>query len=179
VRWLRIAWMFVAATSGLCLIASGVLYLSQPTSYRIARTRTIAAPPAAVLAQLSDLRAFVAWEPWMALPGEHPEVTFSPDTHGVGAWVERRVGSSGTRTTILEVASDRVVMSNATSGPLGSGASRQTFTLRVVPEGTDVTWALTADLHGLTRALWPFVHLEESVGPAMEAGLSRLDQASR
>lgn len=178
-RSLRIVWGLLVATSGLCVLASGVLYLAQPPSYQIVRTRTVAAPPAAVLAQLVDLRAFVAWEPWAALPGEHPEVTFSPEARGVGAWVERRVASSSTRTTITAIAPDHVVMANATSGPLGAGASEQTFTLRAVPTGTEVTWALRSDLRGRARVLWPFVHLEQRIGPEMEAALSRLDQASR
>jgi hypothetical protein len=179
VRWVRILLTATAMSLCLSLLASTAFYFAQPSSYRIARTRTVAAPPTAVLAHLSAVRAFVAWEPWPALPHERPQVTFSQVSAGVGAWVDRRVAGSGTRTTITAVAADRVEMSNATSGPLGTGASTQTFELRAVPEGTEVTWTLRSDLHGLARALWPFVHLEETVGPEMEAALGRLDQASR
>ena len=155
------------------------IYVAQPTSFRIARTRTIAAPPERVMAHLSDLRAYEAWTPFPPSPGVHPTTTFSPSTSGVGAWVDRRDEVGGAHITITLVSSDRVELSNVTSGSFGEGASRQTFELRSTPTGTEVTWSLSSDLHGLARLLWPFVHLEARVGPEMEAALGRLDQASR
>ncbi len=178
-RVLRIVVLALASLGGLALVAIVLFYSAQPASYRIARTRTIAAPPAAVMAQLSDVRAFAAWDPWPALPGApRPTVAFSPEPRGVGAWIERRdADGSGARTTIASVTAERVEMSNETRGPLGGGSSTQTFELRAVPAGTEVTWALASDLHGLARLLWPFVGLEARIAPEMEAALSRLDRA--
>jgi uncharacterized protein YndB with AHSA1/START domain len=170
---------FLTATLALValfVLGLGALYLSQPTSYRIARSRTIAAPPSAVMAQLSDLRALEAWTPWAPEPGTVPTVTFSATTTGVGAWIDRRSPSGGTRTTITSASGDRIEMSNVTAGALGGGQSIQTFELRAVPGGTEVTWTLSSELHGLGRMLWPFVHLEARISPEMDAALTRLDQ---
>lgn len=173
-RWLRIA---VLCALGLVLLALA-LFSAQPHSYRIARTRTIAAPSAHVMAQLSDLRAFEAWDPWPAEPGMRPLVTYSPVASGVGAWVDRRDRSGGARTTITSLTSDQIELSNVTSGAFGSGASTQTFALSESGSSTTVTWTLSSDLHGLGRLLWPFVNLEARVGPEMDAALSRLDRAA-
>lgn len=178
-RWLRIVLAGLLALVALFVLGMVALYLAQPTSYRIARTRTVSAAPDAVAAHLTDVRAFVAWEPWAPAPGEHPIVTFSPTTSGVGAWVERRVGSSASRVTLTEVAPDHVVFANVTEGALGGGASEQRFDLRAAPGGgTEITWALSGELHALPRMLWPFVQLERRVGPEMDAALGRLDHAS-
>lgn len=170
--------MFVSLV-GLVALGVVLLYVSSPTSYRIARTRTIAAPPSRVMAQLSDLRAYEAWTPFPPTPGVTPTLTYSPVTSGVGAWVDRRDELGGARITIASVARDRIELTDETSGSLGTGASRQIFELRAVPAGTEVTWALTGDLSGVPRLLWRLVRLEARVGPEMETALSRLDQASR
>lgn len=176
-RWLRIALSFMAGSALLSVLSVLALYLAQPTSYRIARTRTIAAPAEAVRAHLVDLRAFEAWTPWEPSPGVVPTTTFSAVTTGVGAWVDRRDAHGGSHTTITAIAPDHVEMENATHGALGEGHSTQTFTLREHDGQTDVEWALGSDLSGLARLLWPFVHLEATAGARMDAALGRLDAA--
>lgn len=178
-RWARIVLGGIATFVGFVIAALMLLFLAQPTSYHFERTRTIAAPPARVMAQLSDLHAFESWAPWTSLPGVTPTITYSPNATGLGAWVDRRDGESGARTTITALTSDRIELTSDTNGSLGRGHSTQTFTLREVPTGTEVTWALGSELHGLARFLWPFVNLEARVGPDLDRALSRLDQASR
>jgi hypothetical protein len=179
VRWARIVLAGLFVVVGLVTVGLVLLYAMQPTSYRFSRSRVMAAPAPQIMAQLSDLHAFEAWDPWTALPGEHPSVTYSPIARGVGAWVDRRAPSGGARTTIVALSDDRIEMTNATEGSFGGAVSTQTFELRPAAGGTEVTWSLGADLHGLARLLWPFVHLEARVGPEMDRALTRLDRASR
>jgi hypothetical protein len=179
VRWARWLAGGLFLLVGVAVVGLLLLYALQPSSYRIARTRTITAPASLVMAHLSDVRALEAWDPWTALPGAHVTTTFSPASSGVGAWVERRDDSGGSRTTITALAADRIEMQNTTDGPFGTGASTQTFALSETPSGTEVTWTLASDLHGLARLLWPFVHLEARIAPEMDRALSRLDRACR
>jgi hypothetical protein len=179
VRWARIVLAGVFAVVGLAVLGLVLLYAMQPTSYRISRSRVIAAPAPTIMAQLSDLHAFEAWQPWTTLPGVHPTVTYSPSGAGLGAWIDRRDASGGARTTITALSDDRIEMTNATDGSLGGAVSVQTFELRPAPGGTEVGWTLAADLHGLARLLWPFVHLEARIAPEMDAALTRLDRACR
>jgi len=175
----RLALVFVL---GLALVLGGLLavFALQPTSYRVARTRTIAAQRAVVIAHIADVRALAAWAPFHASPGTHPTLTFSPSPIGVGAWMDQRdTDGSGARSTITSMSADAIELRNETLGAFGGGASTQRFGLRDVSGGTEVTWSLSGDLHGLGRALWPLVHLEADAGRHMEEGLERLDQACR
>jgi len=175
----RIVVGIVFSLVGVALAALVLLYFAQPTSYRFSRTRTIVAPRERVMSHLSELHAFEAWDPWASMPTDPPTVTYSPVSSGVGAWVDRRDSHGGARTTITSITADRVEMTNTTFGGLGGNTSTQSFELRDSAGGTEVTWSLGADLHGLARMLWPFVHLEESAGRDMDEALVRLDQASQ
>lgn len=157
-----------------------VLYLAQPASYRIDRTRTLTAPPARIAMFVTDLRTFESWDPWPSTTGVPPSISYSAVSAGVGAWVERRDADGiGARTAIVSITPERIEMDNVTfGGPFGGGSSHQTFELRASGTGTELTWALSGELHGLARLLWPFVHLETSVHRSMDEALSRLDRAS-
>ncbi len=156
-----------------------VLYLSQPASYRIDRTRTLSAPPARVATFVTDLRTFESWDPWPSMTPVPPSISYSAVSAGVGAWVERRdADGSGARTTIVSITPERIEMDNVTFGGRLGGASHQTFELRTSGTGTELTWAISSELHGLARLLWPFVHLETLVHRSMDEALSRLDRAS-
>jgi len=158
--------------------SAGLFYGAQPTSFTITRSRTIAAPPPRVMAQLADLRAYDAWDPWPASPGATPTVTYSAVPVGVGAWIDRRDAEGGARTTILSITGDRIVYSNETSGALGGNVSTQSFTLRASGASTEVVWTFGAPLRGLARLLWPFVHVDRRLAPEMDAALVRLDRAA-
>ncbi len=175
-RILRALLLAFAALAALAALGALALYSSQPSSYAFSRTVVVPGSPAAVHAHLDDLRALAAWEPWPATdPSRPPRVTFSQPAAGVGAWMDRRDHrGDGARTTIVSITADRVEMRNETSGGLGQGRSTQSFDLREVPSGTEVTWTFAGELSGLGRMLWPFVGLEARVTPYMERALARL-----
>jgi hypothetical protein len=180
VRWARIVVGGIVSFVGLVVLGLVLVYVAQPTSYRIVRSHVIAAPPDVVMGHLSDLRAFEAWDPWPSLPGSTaPTITFSPTTSGVGAWVERRDPHGSARSTITSLTPDRIVMTNVTDASLGTGGSTQTFELRTMARGTQVDWVLSSELHGLPRLLWPIAGLEGRVGPDMDLALTRLESACR
>ncbi|MBX7194803.1 MAG: SRPBCC family protein [Sandaracinaceae bacterium] len=175
-RWAPVVLGLVIASVAVMLVGVALVTLMPPTEYRITRSRTIEAPRAVVLAQLEDVRAYDAWEPWRR-QGTH--ATYSPSTRGPGAWVERSDGSSSARTTIRSVSAERVEMDNATNGSFGARGSDQSFELRAIDDAhTEVQWVLHGELSGLPRALWPLVDLPGRVEPEMEAALARLDRAA-
>ncbi len=180
-RWARNVAVVALTLAGIVVIGLVGLYVAQPTEYRITRSRTLSASPDTVHAHLDDVRALAAWDPWRTSAGVGAvTTTFSPTTAGVGAWIDRRASDgSGARTTITALTDTTIVLASETGGALGSGHSTQTFTLANAGSGTVVTWTLGSDLHGLARMLWPFVRLEQRVGPEMEDALSRLDRACR
>lgn len=159
------------------LIAAGLGFSAQPTSFRIARTRTIPAPPSEIRASLEDLRAFATLLPKQ--PGTQAQVTFSPQPSGVGAWFESRNERGATHTSIVAVSDTLIEMKTQTSGSLLNGSSRTLFELSPSagsgPAQTSVTWVLAGELSGLRRALWPFISLDRMVGPDLVEGLGRLE----
>ena len=51
------------------LVAAAVLVSMQPDTFTVQRSATMAAPPAAVFAQVND---FQAWDAWSGAPGMRP-----------------------------------------------------------------------------------------------------------
>jgi hypothetical protein len=147
----------------------------QPTSFRIARSRTMAATPSAIRAVLSDVRGFQAGDA-LARVGPHVTVTYSPVTVGPGAWVESH-DDWGTGRRTLVTSTDALVEFRTGSGADDRAMARYAFELAPVAGGTEVTLSLSNELTGLARALWPFVGLEGRIAPGMEDTLRRLEAA--
>lgn len=152
-----------------------VLYALQPSSYRLSRVRTIAAPAASIRPCLVDLKMMEGWQVHFADPHSPPTVTFSAVTSGVGAWVERKDLSSTARTTMTEVTDDAVRLAHVNEGRLGTGKSTIEYLLREHGTSTDVEFAIFSPLSGLPRLLWPIADLEKRVGPDMVKGLEQLE----
>ena len=176
----RLGLLFLAF---LCLVlfAAGMGFRAQPTSFRIARTRTISASPQEIRASLEDLRTFSALLSKPAGERNKPQLTFSAQPSGVGAWVESREEHRTSRTSILASTDSRIELQTQGSGSMFNGSSRTLIELSPSTESgpprTSVTWALEGELSGLRRALWPFISLDRMVGPELAEGLSRLEAA--
>jgi hypothetical protein len=173
-RILVVATAIVVVLAGSC----AAFVLAQPSSFRIARNRTIAAAPDRVAEEIVDMNRFAAWEPW-ASTGSARTLTYSTPASGEGAWLETRDAHGAARITVVSITSSRIEMRNDVAGGVaGPATSRQSFELRPVAGGTEVTWALENENDLMRRALWPFVDLEGRVGPDMEAALGRLEEAA-
>jgi hypothetical protein len=84
-------------------VALAAMVASRPSAFRMARAATIAAPPAAVFAQVNDFHQWQAWNPWSKIdPGMTQSFEGAPA--GVGAvytWAGNREVGEG-RMTIVE-----------------------------------------------------------------------------
>lgn len=176
---LRTASLIAAALFLVVLAGISVLYALQPNSYRLVRSRTTAAAPAAIRHCLVDLKVMEGWQLHFVDPHDPVTVTFSPVTSGVGAWVERKDSRSTARTTIVDVVekgSESVVrLDHHGSGRFGSVDSTIHYILRARGTSTEVEYVISAPLSGLPRLLWPIADLERRVGPDMEKALEQLE----
>lgn len=155
---------------GLCAFAL------QPTSYRITRTRTVAASPAEVRALVADMARLASVDPRLGPPGPGRTLAASPGPPGPGTWLQASGPDGTTRLTLVSATDGAVELASSSDGAPGATIR---FELRAVPAGTEVTLALANEMHGLARALWPFVGLDARVGPHMEGTLERLATALR
>jgi len=172
----RVTLLTLGALTLSCLVGSAGCYVSQPSSFRVSRARTIAASREAIMAQLTDVTAIAKW--WSRDPrAPAARVTTSPVTTGNGAWIQRDDPSGSVRMTITRITERSVELETTSRGTFGGGAGRLRFELSERPTGTEVTSSFETDLHGLARAAFPFVHLEQEVGGGMEQSLGGLAAA--
>jgi carbon monoxide dehydrogenase subunit G len=175
VRRLLIGTVAVAAV----LASSAALfYVLQPSSFRVARTRVIAAPPSAIRAQLEDLRTFVELGPWLTPEDPSTSFTFSAVTRGPGASVVSRDASGTSRITLVSASDTRIELATEREGASTEDAHLR-FELRPSGDGTEVTCSFEAEMFGMARALWPFVDLDARLGAPMAAALGRLEASVR
>lgn len=146
-----------------------------PRSYRVERTVTVAAGPAAVYPLVGDLARWREWSP-RAVRDPQMQVTFSAVTTGAGAWTEWRSASQGGgRAEIVAVeAPERVQyrMVFVDMPVIGEG------TFRLVSTGggarTLVTWTSEGRLGWSPLVRWFGLLMRRLEGRELEQGLAAL-----
>jgi len=172
---LRKASLIAAALVLLVFAGISVLYALQPNSYRLTRSRTIAASASAIRPCLVDFKLMEGWQTQIAAPHDPPTVTFSPVTSGVGAWRERKDSIGSGRTELVEITESSVRLRHVNQGRFGSITSTVDFLLRERGTSTEVEYVIAAPISGLPRLLWPIADLENRIGPDMVKALEQLE----
>lgn len=143
-----------------------------PRHYRVERGIVINGAPAAVHAQVADLRAWKTWGVWQERdPGM--KVTYSEPATGVGAWSAWQSTKEGNgKMTITEVTPTRVIY--VLEFP--DFGTRSTGSIELVPEAgaTRVVWKDEGDLGMNPMSRWLGLWFEGLIGPDFEKGLSNL-----
>lgn len=148
----------------------------QPASFRVERSATLAASPAALFDQVNDHRKFTVWNPWGKMD---PTVvnTFSGPDSGVGAkcaWVGKKVGAGSA--TIIESKPGELVRQRMDWKKPMEGVSTVDFTFKPVGDKTTVTWAMYGENGFMGKLMSLFMSCEKMCGPEFEKGLADLDK---
>jgi len=170
--------ILIALVIAVALVA--VVISMQPASYRVVRTTTIAATPAAIYARISDFHNWDAWSPWAKLD-PHMKQTFEGAPSGTGArylWAGNSAAGEGSMAISEAVVNERVVIQLAFLKPFPS-ASKITFSLRPEGSGTSVEWAMDGDSTFASKAIQLFSSMDKMVGPDFERGLAQLKSISK
>lgn len=149
----------------------------QPAEFMVARSATIAAPPAAVFANVNDLKKFNAWSPW-AKKDPAARVAYGGPQSGEGAefaWSGNQDVGEG-KMTIVESKPDRSIKIRLDFVKPFAGSNGATFVFEPVGEATKVTWTLAGENGFLARAFMIAigVDMEKMIGDDYEAGLANL-----
>jgi hypothetical protein len=164
----------VAMLFVLAVLAVVVLALRKPATIRIVRSAEIGASPAAVYAQIADLRTFNRWNPWAKMDPAI-RLDYAGPAAGVGAissWESAKVGTG--RMEITEATpSSRVAMRLDFIKPFAAtnGAS---FTLTERGSRTEVVWEMHGPSSFLQRVMSVFIDMEKMMGKNFEDGLADL-----
>ena len=162
----------LAALAAILLIVAAV----KSPDFRVERSRTIAAPPAAIFEQLNDHRKFNAWNPFLKMD-PNAKVTYSGPEAGVGAvseWDGAKVGAG--KATITDSTPNQLVRERMDWLRPMEGTSTVEFT--IVPDGERqrVTWAMHGRSNFTGRLISVFMNCDTMCGPPFEQGLADLEK---
>ena len=147
----------------------------QPADFRVTRSATIAAPPAAVFAQVNDLHNWEAWSPWAKLD-PNSKIAYEGPPAGVGAafaWSGNYEVGEG-RMTITESRPNEFVQFKLDFVKPFKGTNTAEFTFK--PEGnqTAVTWSMSGKKNFIMKAIGLFVSCDKMMGGFFEKGLAQM-----
>lgn len=150
----------------------------QPDSFRVERSRELAATPDQIRPQLTDLRRWAEWNPWADLDPNQRN-TFSEPSEGVGASYEWEgnddVGEG--RMEITSVTDDAVRYHLAFIEPFAS-ESEVEIAMEPAGERTRVVWSMEGDNDFVGKLFGVFMDMDAMIGADFERGLEKLERAA-
>lgn len=157
------------------LAAFAIFVATRPDTYRVVRKATLAAPPAAVFAQVADFHRWQAWSPWAHLDPAM-QVTYAGEAGAVGsvyAWTGNDKVGAGRMTLVRSQPPARLDIRLEFLRPLAS-TSETSFAFAPAPGGTEATWDLVGHNDYLGKLASVFLNLDSMIGGDFERGLAQL-----
>lgn len=167
--------LIVVAIVAAALAALAAYVASRPAEFRVTRSASFAAPPAAVFAHVNELQKWQAWSPW-AKKDPQMKQSYAGPAAGVGAivsWQGNKDVGEGRMTIVESRAGERIGIKLEFFKPFAATNSAE-FAFR--PEGgrTTVTWSMQGSNNFVGKALGLFVDFDRMIGADFEAGLANL-----
>jgi carbon monoxide dehydrogenase subunit G len=161
----------------LAVIVAGALVVvaTRPTEFRVTRTARIAAPPAAVFAQVNDFRKWDAWNPWAKIdPAMKQSYEGSPA--GVGAvytWVGNSQVGEG-RMTLTESRPNELIRIKMEFFKPFAATSSAEFTFKPEGDQTVVTWSMEGRNNFMAKAVHLVMNMDRMIGGQFDKGLAQM-----
>ena len=158
------------------VVGLAVVIALQPSTFRVTRTATIAAPPADVFALVNDFHNWDGWSPWAKLDPAM-KTSYAGSTSGQGAvysWVGNSDVGEGSMTITDSQPASRVNIKLEFIKPFASIADNL-FEFAPAAAGTTVTWTMSGDNDFLSKAFSLFMGgMDKMIGPDFEKGLAQM-----
>ena len=164
--------LVVAAVIAVLLIYAA----TNPDTFRLQRSATIAAPPDKVFALINDLRQFNTWNPFTKMDPQQ-KITYDLTAVGVGgaySWQGEKSGAG--RMQIAEsVPAQRVTAKLDFTKPF-EAHNTVDFTIATPTDGksSQVTWAMHGPAPFINKLMTIFFDMDKTVGGEFEKGLASL-----
>ncbi len=145
----------------------------QPDDFRVSRSIEIKAPVSTVFNQVSNLRSWEAWSPWLKRD-PNMKLSYSGPEFGVGAisaWEGNSEVGSGRMTTVAEEPDVSIKFNLEFYKPF-EGSSTADFTFTPVGENVKVVWTMNGKSHFFCKAMGLIFNVDKMIGDDFEAGLS-------
>jgi len=152
-----------------------IVAATRPADFRVERSASLAASPAALFEHVNDHRKFAVWNPFLKLdPGV--KNTHSGPTSGVGAvcsWDGNNEVGAGT-CTIIESKPGELVRSRMDWKRPMEGIATVDFIFKHQGDKTVVTWAMYGKNNFMGKVVSLFMDCDKMCGPQFEKGLANL-----
>jgi hypothetical protein len=152
-----------------------LVVVTRPADFRVERSASIAAPPAALFAQVNDHHKFAVWNPFLKLDPNVKNTYSGPDS-GVGAvcsWDGNKDIGAGSATIIESKPDELVRMRMDWKRPM-EGVAMVDFTFKPQGDKTVVTWAMYGKNNFMGKLISLFMDCDKICGPQFEQGLADL-----
>lgn len=163
------------AVAAVLILALCVVIASQPSTFHVERSATIAAPPPRVFDQVNDLRKWEAWSPWVKLDPAMKQ-TYEGPASGVGAnytWAGNSNVGEG-RMTIIESRPHEFIKFKLEFFKPFAGTNTAAFTFKPDGEKTTVTWSMEGNNNFIAKGIGLFLSMDRMIGGNFEQGLAAM-----
>ncbi len=161
------------------LVLFFIIVALRSSDFRMARSITINAPPAAVFPFVNGLREWQLWSPWENIDPNLKRTYFDPPS-GPGAaysWSGNNQVGEG-KMTIKSVETDRNIDIKLEFLRPMKANNDVTFTFDPQGGATKVTWAMTGQHNFMGKAFDLVMNLDKMVGRDFEKGLAKLKEVA-
>lgn len=152
-----------------------VVVASRPSTFRVERSITIAAPAEQAFAPVNDFRAWQAWSPYEKKDPQMQRI-YGGTAAGAGAtyaWAGNGNVGEGRMTILRSEAPSRITIELVFLKPFAA-TNTATFTFEPTPEGTRATWAMDGRSTFVTKAVGLVMDMDKMIGADFEQGLVAL-----
>ena len=162
---------------GIVVVIGGFLGIVaiQPAEFRVVRSATIAAAPAAVFAQVNDFHLWQAWSPWEKIDPQMKR-TYEGAPSGTGAvygWAGNNDVGEG-RMTLEESRPSELVRIRLDFLKPFAATNTAEFAFKPEGGGTSVTWSMEGKKNFVSKAFCMFMDMDKMLGGQFEKGLAQM-----
>jgi len=156
-----------------------VIVAMRPVDFRVTRSGNIPAPPAAVFAQVNELKKWEAWNPWGKIDPAI-KLFYEGSPAGVGAinrWAGNNKVGEGSM-TITEIRPNELVRFRLEFLKPFKGTNTAEFTFKPDGSQTVVMWSMSGKNNFMAKAVGLFMDCDKMIGSQFEKGLADLKSAA-
>jgi hypothetical protein len=173
-KWKRILGYTVLAFVALIAVLCTVVAM-QSEDFKVARSATFNASPAAVFEQVNDLHKWDAWSPWAKLD-PNAKSTFEGPTSGKDAkmsWDGNADVGAGSMTIVESKPNELVKIKLDFVRPF-EGTSDVEMKVEPVGDQSKLTWSMAGKNNFIAKAISLVIDCEEMCGEQFEKGFANL-----
>ena len=166
----------------LALLIAGILVVAsfRPNDFRVSRSATLSAPPAALFELVNNQQKFNTWNPFEKAD---PTVknTYTGPASGVGSacsWAGNSQVGEGTSTIIESKPNELIRFKMDFRKPM-AGQSTCEFTFKPEGDKTQVTWSMYGPASFPAKIMGLFINCDKMCGDQFELGLASLGEAAK